>query len=100
MDTPGGALGPALALTQQQLASIDGHAMAMNWMLISTPGGRRVVLHEGGTGGFSALVAFDPAAKRGAVPLHPHPRCWTRWLVSTSFRMACTSNSVAAGRRW
>ena len=65
----GGAVGPALALTQQLVVSVDGHAMAMAWTILSTPGGHRIIAHEGGTGGFSSLVAFDPVAQRGVVLL-------------------------------
>jgi D-alanyl-D-alanine-carboxypeptidase/D-alanyl-D-alanine-endopeptidase len=59
---------PALAQTQRQVASVGGHTMGMNWIL-STANGRTIVAHEGGTGGYSSLVAFDRAAKRGVVLL-------------------------------
>ena len=42
--------------------------VAMHWM-IAPLAGRDVLMHEGGTGGFSSLVGFDPAHKRGVVIL-------------------------------
>jgi hypothetical protein len=53
-----------LRRTQQPLA----HGFAMNWMRTSVAG-HDVVAHEGGTGGFSSLVAMEPAAHRGVVLL-------------------------------
>ncbi|MBN9425034.1 MAG: beta-lactamase family protein, partial [Burkholderiales bacterium] len=50
--------------TQQPVAAGFG----MNWSL-PVVRGRALVLHEGGTGGFSSLVAFDPAARKGVVML-------------------------------
>jgi D-alanyl-D-alanine-carboxypeptidase/D-alanyl-D-alanine-endopeptidase len=59
---------PALAQTQRQVASVGGHTMGMNWIL-SNGNGHTIVAHEGGTGGYSSLVAFDRATKRGVVLL-------------------------------
>jgi len=42
--------------------------MAMNWMIASL-GERPVLVHEGGTGGFSSFVAVDRGAGRGVVIL-------------------------------
>lgn len=42
--------------------------VGMNWMLQPWQGGT-LVAHEGGTGGFSSLVAFAPAQRRGVVIL-------------------------------
>ncbi|MDM4767106.1 serine hydrolase domain-containing protein [Pelomonas sp. SE-A7] len=50
--------------TQHPLA----HGFAMNWMRRSLQG-RELVMHEGGTGGFSSLVALEPGAQRGVVLL-------------------------------
>lgn len=58
------ALVAQLRRTQQPLA----HGFGMNWML-PTLHGRAYALHEGGTGGFSSLVALEPAAKRAVVVL-------------------------------
>ena len=54
----------ALARTQQP----ERAGIAMNWML-ATPEGHTVHAHEGGTGGFSSLVAFDRARSRAVVLL-------------------------------
>ncbi len=58
----------AILMTQQQLADVQGAKVAMNWMLMPSPGGI-VHAHEGGTGGFSSLVAFDRKQGRGVVIL-------------------------------
>lgn len=50
--------------TQQPLA----HGFAMNWMSRQIKG-QEIVMHEGGTGGFSSLVALDPAGQRAVVLL-------------------------------
>lgn len=57
-------LGP-LKLTQQPLQVGSG----MNWMLFSDTDGRDFVTHQGGTGGFSSLVALEPKAQRAVVIL-------------------------------
>lgn len=62
----GGAIQPALQLTHEKLS--DSPAVAMNWMLVPVAG-RTVYAHEGGTGGFSSLAAFDPERGRGVVVL-------------------------------
>jgi D-alanyl-D-alanine-carboxypeptidase/D-alanyl-D-alanine-endopeptidase len=62
------AITPALARTQEQVASISGHRMAMNWNL-STRNGRALISHAGGTGGYSSFATFDRAAKRAVVLL-------------------------------
>lgn len=53
-----------LRLTQQPLA----HGYAMNWMR-QTLQGRELLMHEGGTGGFSSLLALDPARQQAVVLL-------------------------------
>jgi CubicO group peptidase (beta-lactamase class C family) len=63
---------PALARTQQQVASIGGHTMGMNWEILSTANianGHTINMHGGGTGGYSSFVAFDGAARRAVVLL-------------------------------
>ena len=60
---------PALARTQELVSSIDGQATGMAWETWSTENGRTLVMHPGGTGGFSAFLAFDRAAKQGVVLL-------------------------------
>jgi serine-type D-Ala-D-Ala carboxypeptidase/endopeptidase len=63
---------PALAQTQQQVARVDGHTMGMNWDILSTANianGHTIIMHAGGTGGYSSFVALDRAAKRAVVLL-------------------------------
>jgi len=46
--------------------------MGMNWEILSTANianGHTIIMHGGGTGGYSSFVAFDRAAKRAAVLL-------------------------------
>ncbi|MFT3807550.1 serine hydrolase domain-containing protein [Arenimonas sp.] len=57
-----------LAKTQQQILQLGSRRMGMNWM-IAPLNGADTIAHEGGTGGFSSFVAFDPAKKRGVVIL-------------------------------
>lgn len=58
------ALVAQLRRTQQPLA----HGFGMNWMLRNLQG-RALVMHEGGTGGFSSLVLLEPVARRAVVVL-------------------------------
>lgn len=63
---------PALARTQQEIARISGITMGTNWVLLPTASianGRTIIMHAGGTGGFSSFVAFDRAAQRAVVLL-------------------------------
>jgi serine-type D-Ala-D-Ala carboxypeptidase/endopeptidase len=60
---------PVLARTHELVLSIDGQATGMAWETWSTENGRTLVMHPGGTGGFSAFFAFDRAAKHGVVLL-------------------------------
>lgn len=53
-----------MRMTQQPLA----HGLGMNWFR-ATVKGHELALHEGGTGGFSSLVALEPARQRGVVVL-------------------------------
>jgi CubicO group peptidase (beta-lactamase class C family) len=62
------AITPALARTQEQVASVGGHRMGMNWNL-SARNGHTIVSHEGGTGGYSSYTGFDRVAKRAVVLL-------------------------------
>jgi D-alanyl-D-alanine-carboxypeptidase/D-alanyl-D-alanine-endopeptidase len=58
------ALVAQLRRTQQPLA----HGFGMNWAL-PKPQGRDLVMHDGGTGGFSSLVLLEPASRRAVVLL-------------------------------
>lgn len=42
--------------------------LAMNWLLARISRGE-ILAHEGGTGGFSSLIAIDPRAERGVIVL-------------------------------
>ena len=62
--------------TTQVKPSLDSAAAVPNPMgviglgwFLSQPQGTKVVSHGGGTGGYQAYTAFDPAAKRGVVVL-------------------------------
>ena len=61
-------LSRAIERTQQPIATASGQPIAMNWMLAPL-NGRTVLEHEGGTGGFSSLVAIDRERGRGVVIL-------------------------------
>lgn len=66
LDPSASPLQPAIELAQRPLGGEP--PMAMNWML--TPvAGRIVLVHEGGTGGFSSFVSVDREAGRGVVVL-------------------------------
>lgn len=68
LGTNDSAITPALAQTQEQVAIVSGHRMAMNWLL-STVNGHTFVFHEGGTGGYSSFAGLDRATKRAVVLL-------------------------------
>jgi CubicO group peptidase (beta-lactamase class C family) len=56
---------PILARTQEQI----GEAAGMAWEILSTEDGRTIVMHPGGTGGFSTFFAIDRATRSGVVLL-------------------------------
>jgi serine-type D-Ala-D-Ala carboxypeptidase/endopeptidase len=68
LGTRDSAITPALGRTQDWVATVSGHRMAMNWNLL-TPQGHTYIVHEGGTGGYSSFAGFDHAAKRGVILL-------------------------------
>lgn len=55
-------------LTHAPVANDAKAPIAMHWMLAPL-NGRTFLAHEGGTGGFSSFVAFDPERKSGVVIL-------------------------------
>ena len=61
IDTP---LRARLQATHRPLA----HGFAMNWMVLNVQG-HELLVHEGGTGGFSSLLALEPARQRALVIL-------------------------------
>lgn len=62
------ALAEAIARSQQPIHTPEGRPMAMGWM-IAPLNGAQVLVHEGGTGGFSSFVAFRADHSRGVVVL-------------------------------
>jgi serine-type D-Ala-D-Ala carboxypeptidase/endopeptidase len=59
IDTP---LAARLRSTQAPLA----HGFGMNWV-VGRFNGQDLVLHEGGTGGFSTLIALEPSTQRAVI---------------------------------
>jgi D-alanyl-D-alanine-carboxypeptidase/D-alanyl-D-alanine-endopeptidase len=95
------AITPALAQTQQQVASPDGHTMGMNWEILSTAkiaNGHTIIMHGGGTGGYSSFVAFDRAAKRAAVLLSDTALTNLGGLVTLGLHLLDPSVPVGAPR--
>jgi serine-type D-Ala-D-Ala carboxypeptidase/endopeptidase len=95
------AITPALAQTQQQVASPDGHTMGMNWEILSTAkmaDGHTITMHGGGTGGYSSFVAFDRAAKRAAVLLSDTALTNLGGLVTLGLHLLDPSVPVGAPR--
>lgn len=62
------AIGRAIALTHNSVEVAEPLARGMGWF-IRGQGKERTLWHEGGTGGFSSLVAFQPAIGRAVVVL-------------------------------
>ena len=60
---------PALARTQQEVARVGPRTMGMNWIIRRAQNDRTILLHDGGTGGYTSHVAFDRTAKRAVVLL-------------------------------
>lgn len=68
LDGPAGDTGAAIRLAQQPIATAAAQPMAMGWLLLPL-GGRQVHAHDGGTGGFSSMLAFDRERRRAVVVL-------------------------------
>lgn len=62
------ALQEAIRLTHTPVQPKAQVPMGMNWLIGNAPRGT-VLAHEGGTGGFSSLVAFNPVTRKGVVLL-------------------------------
>jgi len=62
------SLPPALLADMRQSQQPLREHSAMNWMRFKVQG-HELVAHEGGTGGFSSVVALKPAAQRAVVVL-------------------------------
>ncbi len=61
-------IGAAIKLAQQPIETAADQAMAMNWLLLPI-GDRLIHAHDGGTGGFSSMLAFDLERSRAAIVL-------------------------------
>jgi D-alanyl-D-alanine-carboxypeptidase/D-alanyl-D-alanine-endopeptidase len=88
---------PALGRTQDLVATVGGHKMAMNWNII-TPRGHTYLIHEGGTGGYSSFAGFDHAAKRGVVLLCDTALTATGGLGSLGLHLIDSGIPVGAPR--
>ncbi|UWX03696.1 serine hydrolase [Pseudoxanthomonas sp. NC8] len=83
----------ALATTHAQVSAQP--AMGMNWMRVPV-NGRTVLMHEGGTGGFSAFVSLDPQRQRGVVVLSD--TTWTSIGSLGSLGLHLVDESLPLGR--
>ena len=64
-----GDIGKALAFAQQERAPAGPNAgIGLNWIIRHT-GGRTIVWHNGGTGGYRTFAGFEPSRKIGVVVL-------------------------------
>ncbi len=64
-------LAPAMKamLAVRRPTGVAGLEIALGWHVLSTPAGREIVWHNGGTGGYRSFIAFDPKARTGVVVL-------------------------------
>ena len=44
-------------------------SVGLNWIINASPSSRRFVWHNGGTGGYSAVIVLDPASQRAVIVL-------------------------------
>jgi CubicO group peptidase (beta-lactamase class C family) len=56
---------PALKLVQQQHFTDGTVRVALGWHIITLPKSGDVIMHDGGTGGFSSFTAFSPSRRTG-----------------------------------
>lgn len=59
----------AATLATRRATGAPGMDIALGWHVITTPSGREIVWHNGGTGGYRSFVGFDPKARTGVVVL-------------------------------
>ena len=67
-DTPPEALGPAIRVTLTSRRPIPGGQIGLAWHL-ARRGDHTIAWHNGMTGGFSAMIALDPAHRLGVAAL-------------------------------
>ena len=60
---------PGASAPEVQHTDPDGRRTALCWMIEDLGGGSPVTWHNGGTGGFSSFVGWNPEARRGVVLL-------------------------------
>lgn len=65
------SLAPAMAsmLAVRRPTGTPGLEIALGWHILSAPGGREIVWHNGGTGGYRSFIGFDPKNRTGVVVL-------------------------------
>ena len=70
LDSTSTPLGRVLAATHVDRRDVDGVRMriGLNWHILNTSE-RRVIWHNGGTGGYRTFIGFDTAGKRAVVVL-------------------------------
>ncbi len=56
-------------LEPRRPTGMPGTEVALGWHVTTFPGGRQVVWHDGGTGAYRSMMAFDPTAGVGVVAL-------------------------------
>lgn len=61
---------PIVQLMQQQTYKIDEKlALGLGWLLVQSDRGKRLLFHNGATGGYTSSIALQPADKKGVVVL-------------------------------
>lgn len=96
------AITPALLATQKDVLNVGGRRMAMNWIVAPVKVAnemRWIHLHEGGTGGFSAIVAFDRERGRGVVVLSDTMVISTGGLGNLAIHLLDSRVPLAAPRK-
>lgn len=91
------AITPALARTQQPVASVGGHDMGMSWFLAKR-NGRTMIMHDGGTGGYTSFVAFDRPARRAVVLLSDTSLVSVGGFTGIGFHLLDPSSPAGAPR--
>lgn len=89
-----GPLASRLRMTQQPLSA----RFAMNWMLMRS-GGRDLLVHEGGTGGFSSFVGLDTARHLAVVILADTALTDLGGLADVGLALLGTGTPIASPRR-
>ena len=62
------ALAPRRAIKNEK-GKVGRDSVGFNWILNASPASRRLIWHNGGTGGHSAVLILDPAGKKAVVVL-------------------------------